>query len=475
MKKAKILSSAIGNKLAVCWNTCSQVGVTLVASSILVTLVSGNKSIAANDLSLENQSGDANSTNVEKELEEAVNLETGVVTNEDAQEFLKQKLKEARQDRITRIRRAIERNKLNSSQTAKQSSLAIENTVTEDILTSTETNQNSQYHNNNSNHLEARKTLISRLKESTQRQNNPKIEALEQDISLTLPEPSAVDISEQEDKNLIEPSSLNPTNDKKVIGQNLPQSTAQNNTTADAEELRRELLIEPIIVFTDVPSASPGSTAGTPSAFGASWGQAFIGGGLSIPFDRDRVDSSFSAGFGFGDAKKSVGLEVSANVTSVSPDDFADSGSVGFKLHRHLPGQMAVAVGWSNAIKWGDVNTAKDTFYGVVTRAFPLQPNNRNNTLPLTVSVGLGSGSFRSKGAIDRNENNVNVFGSLGLRVLPEVSFVSSWTGNRLNMGISLTPIQKTPLVVNVIFTDVTSNLRTGAGFSLSAGYSFRF
>ncbi|MBW4511880.1 MAG: hypothetical protein KME64_36070 [Scytonematopsis contorta HA4267-MV1] len=254
-------------------------------------------------------------------------------------------------------------------------------------------------------------------------------------------------------------------------------SNIENNAIADANQLRRELLIEPIVIFNDPPAASPASTAGTPSAYGASSREAFIGGGISIPLEsgRDRVDGSLSAGFGLGNPVKDVGVEVSANISSVSPNDFGDSGGIGLKLHRYLGDSTSVAVGWSNAIRWGDATGAKNTIYGVVTKAWTLQPSNPNNKLPLTVSVGLGSGSFRSKGAIESNQNGVNLFGSLGLRVAPQVSLVSSWTGNALNAGVSFVPFKKTPLVVNAVVTDVTSNLTTGRGLSLSAGYSFRF
>jgi hypothetical protein len=55
------------------------------------------------------------------------------------------------------------------------------------------------------------------------------------------------------------------------------------------------------------------------------------------------------------------------------------------------------------------------------------------------------------------------------------MSLVSSLTGNRLNMGASFAPFPDTPIVINTIFTDITSNFATGLGFTLSAGYSFRF
>ncbi|MEH2246164.1 hypothetical protein [Nostoc sp.] len=257
-------------------------------------------------------------------------------------------------------------------------------------------------------------------------------------------------------------------------------SDTVGDTFGETNKLRQELLIDPIVRLGAQTKAAPGSTAGTPSAYGASFGQAYIGGGLFSPIDKnkDRQDGSLSVGFGLGNAAKSVGLEVNINITSVGGGDsfdFGDSGGVGFKLHRYLGDGTAVAIGWSNPIKWGDVTKAKDTVYGVVTKSFLLQPDNPNNKLPLTVSVGLGSGAFRSKGAIAADENTVNLFAGLGLRVIPQVSLVSSWTGNRLNMGASFAPLKKTPIVINAIFTNVTDNLDTGLGFALIAGYSFQF
>ncbi|NJR15377.1 MAG: hypothetical protein HC785_06480 [Calothrix sp. CSU_2_0] len=93
------------------------------------------------------------------------------------------------------------------------------------------------------------------------------------------------------------------------------------DTFADTEKLRQELLIDPIIVGskTRLSVASPASTAGTPSAYGASSRQAYIGGGLRFPLDsdRDRTDGSLSLGIGEGDAVKSLGIEFNLNITSV--------------------------------------------------------------------------------------------------------------------------------------------------------------
>lgn len=273
--------------------------------------------------------------------------------------------------------------------------------------------------------------------------------------------------------------------------QKLPQLIAQTDSSntvgdslAEANKLRQQLFIDPIIVEISKPGlqAAPGSSAGTPTAYGASWGQGFFGVGGFIPFSTGKVDGSLAAGFGVGDAVKSVGLEIDFNIYSLGGQndffsDFGGSGGIGFKLHKYFADGTAVAVGWSNPITWGEGNRARDTIYGVVTKAFYLQPNSPNNKLPLTVSVGLGSGAFRSLGALrsPSGDNSPNFFGSLGLRVIPEASLVASWTGNTLNLGASFAPFKDTPIVINTIFTDVTSNLTYSTGFSLSAGYSFQF
>ncbi|WP_017318157.1 hypothetical protein [Mastigocladopsis repens] len=247
------------------------------------------------------------------------------------------------------------------------------------------------------------------------------------------------------------------------------------DSLGEINKLRQQLLIDPIFIEgRPVGQAAPASSAGTPTGYGASWRQAYVGVGGYVPFDGDNIDGSASVGFGLGDAVKSIGAEISVNVTSLGGQnfDFGESGGIGLKLHKYFADGTAVAVGWSNPVKWGEVNNARDTFYGVVTKPFYLQPNNQ---LPLTVSLGLGTGSFRSKGAIEADENPINFFGSVGLRVAPQVSVVSSWTGNSLNVGGSFTPLRQTPIVINAIFTDVTNNLEQASGLSLSAGYVFQF
>lgn len=238
------------------------------------------------------------------------------------------------------------------------------------------------------------------------------------------------------------------------------------------DEIRQLLLIDSNSAL-DLPRAIPSSSFLTPSAYGADWGDAFVGlAGASAGNIAD-IDGSVSVGFGVGDAVDNVGVEVSVGIISL--DGVADDGIVGFKLHKVFPeaNNLGLALGWSNPVKWGLAEQEEDTFYGVVTQRYDLEPG-EPNPLPLTVSLGVGTGTFRSTGAIAAGTNDPNFFGSLGVRVLPELSVVSSWTGSGLGMAVSAAPFEF-PLIFTAGFSDVTDNTAEGPRFNGGMGYSFSF
>jgi hypothetical protein len=241
-----------------------------------------------------------------------------------------------------------------------------------------------------------------------------------------------------------------------------------------AESLRRQLLIRPLAVGRQATYA-PGSTAGGPSAFGADFGDAYTGLALS---DRrptnDNADAAFSTGFGLGDARRTVGLEV--NISSGSIAKFGSNGDVGLKLHRQLPGNAAVAIGWDSGITWGKENRdTVSTVYGVATKAFLLNPQSDVNKVPLTVSLGIGGGRFRSYDAVDAGRTSLGVFGSLGLQVAPQAAVVSTWTGRDLNLGMSFVPVKNLPIFVTAAAANVFGNRDNNTLFTFSIGMGFNY
>jgi hypothetical protein len=267
----------------------------------------------------------------------------------------------------------------------------------------------------------------------------------------------------------------------------LPTSNPENNSSsldeAEIAALREQLKIPelPVVLTPSTlgPAASPGSSSGSPTAFGADFGSLFTGASFQ---ERTRFtessDGAVSAGFGLGDATKAVGLEVAVSVldlTTNNGDDQAfDRGSFSFKLHRRFPNNFAVAVGYENAIVWGFTD-AGSSLYGVGSKIFQLQDSPRKPFSSLTVSLGVGNGRFQSEDDFNADKDNLNVFGSAGLRVLEPVSVIADWTGQDLTLGASIVPFRNIPIVITPAVADITGSAGDGSRFILGVGYSYSF
>jgi hypothetical protein len=217
---------------------------------------------------------------------------------------------------------------------------------------------------------------------------------------------------------------------------------------------------------------SPSITYLTPSAFGKSLGQFSVGGSLQskVRF-RSESDAFMGGGFGLGDPRKAVGLDVSIGIADVNT---FERGTIGFKLHRRLPSQFAVAVGVDNAITWGRVDGGISP-YGVVTKVFQLRQDTRLPLSQLYVSGGAGTGRYRSEGDINNNRDTVGVFGSVAVRVIERVNFITEWSGQDLTLGVSILPFPSIPLVFTPAVTDITGTAGDGPRFTFGVGLGFSF
>lgn len=250
------------------------------------------------------------------------------------------------------------------------------------------------------------------------------------------------------------------------------------------QQLRREITPPGSI---SVPRARrearilPAITFGTPTAFGAQAGQMYIGVSGVHYLDNDSsaedTDGSMSVGMGFGDAVSAVGLDAYVNVISLR-DSFGDSGSFGARLHKtYNPGydRVGIAVGYDNMLTWGDADDAENTVYAVVSKDFNLRP--AGAPLPLSISLGVGSGTFREESDLKRSDsdNGANVFGSIGLSLTQQLSVGSSWTGSQLNVGFGLVPFENFPVALSVGMGDITEEFDSGASLMVNVGYCLNF
>jgi hypothetical protein len=227
---------------------------------------------------------------------------------------------------------------------------------------------------------------------------------------------------------------------------------------------------------------APGTAFAHPQAYGASAGTGFIG--VSGLYDQDgkgrvngngRLDGSMVAGVGFGDSQRTVGVEVSANITSTNPKDgsFGDSGMVGIKLHRVLDARngTAVAMAFTDVGRWGDVKKSHRTNYAALSTNTPLQ---LVGNYPVSLTVGAGSGGYSPLSSAKLGQSKTGGFIGLGSQLSQRTSVSISQVGSLTNIGMGLVPFNL-PISLSVGFTDVTNKSTAGRAFVVNAGYAFTY
>ena len=208
----------------------------------------------------------------------------------------------------------------------------------------------------------------------------------------------------------------------------------------------------------------------TPSAYGKSWGRASVGLGLqSRARYTNKADGVTGFGFGLGNAKESVGLDVSIGVVDLS--NFQD-GSISLKLHTQLKNDIAVSVGVKNLVTFGSTDGGTSA-YGVITKMFRLQDSENKPFSRLYLSTGIGNGQFRSESDIKNKIDSIGIFGSVAVKVVQPVNAIIEWSGQDLGLGLSIAPFKKIPLVITPGITDITGKAGDGSRFVLGVGYSF--
>ena len=245
--------------------------------------------------------------------------------------------------------------------------------------------------------------------------------------------------------------------------------------TTEAESLRNYLKIQPLNNSTSSSAAnvnSPGLTFATPSAFGASSGDGFLSASAATAGKaRSQVNGSLSVGFGLGDARNAVGLELNFNVGSIR--NFGSNGSVDGKLHRivysDLNSQVSVAAGWKGFVQYGSEGVSPSSAYGAVTYYSILQPDNEINKMPISFTVGVGGGEFR------KGDASTGIFAGVGLQVAPQLSVGTGWSGVGINVGLSYVPFPSIPLTIALTGGDLTDNSDGGQVLVLSIGYGFNW
>ena len=227
--------------------------------------------------------------------------------------------------------------------------------------------------------------------------------------------------------------------------------------------------------------SSPGVSASSPLAFGPNFRDLFAGIGYQATTRyTDSDDASASFGLGLGDSRNAIGLEVVITSLSTVRTGLFERTAVGFKAHRSLPRNSAIAVGLEGVKLNGDNFETTESVYAVISKVAVLRDGG-NIATPfsiVTLNAGLGNGRFCAedlKEADGLADCGVNFFGSVGLRANEYIGLIGDWTGQDLNAGVSLALFKQFPLVITAALADVTGSAGDKARFTLGAGVGLRF
>jgi hypothetical protein len=240
------------------------------------------------------------------------------------------------------------------------------------------------------------------------------------------------------------------------------------------------------------PHTSPGFAIFNPVGFGIDNNTIFLA--LSYQ-NRTRftqtTDFEGGIGIGLGDARKSVGAEISYSINSFGSSQALGSGSFNAKLHKRLSEDTAVAIGWN---QFADVylgpgknasnarfDYPKNSYYVVGSKIFRTREDINEPFSRVAVTGGLGGGVFLPFDGNTLTRGGINAFGSVGVRVARPVSAIVEWTGQDLGIGLSIAPFENFPLVLTPAFRDITgvtdpgNNRNAGARFIMGASVAFNF
>lgn len=229
----------------------------------------------------------------------------------------------------------------------------------------------------------------------------------------------------------------------------------------------------------NTPATTPGSTFGSPLAFGSNLGDVYfgIGGTETQPeFQGKDYDGGAVIGFGLGDADSAVGSEISVGIIGLTEEDnvpdsgFGDSGNINIKLHTMIGDRTSFAVGAENLGRWGNADGTQASHYAAIATAWQLRPSVYENPLTLVTNIGVGDNRFD-----DFGEDDIGVFGSASLFFTRRIAGIVDWTGRQLNAGVSFVPFHSFPLNVTLGAANVTEENDDEVVFSGSVGLSFNF
>jgi hypothetical protein len=221
--------------------------------------------------------------------------------------------------------------------------------------------------------------------------------------------------------------------------------------------------------------AQPGVASASPLGFGPNFRDVFGGVGYQAEtrYGGDD-DGAVSAGLGLGNSRTMVGVELVLTSLSTVRSGFGERMVASVKVHRELPHSFGIGVGAEGFKITGEDSFEPDpSFFVALSKVVRLSQSDFFSGA--TLNVGLGNERFQQEEDILAGEDGIGFFASAGIRIAPALGAIFDYTGQDLNLGLSIAPFSKIQLVITPGLADVLEQAGDGARFTLGAGLAWRF
>jgi len=177
-------------------------------------------------------------------------------------------------------------------------------------------------------------------------------------------------------------------------------------------------------------------------------------------------------GFGLGNAKDAVGLEVVVASLGTFRSGLYERSAFSFKAHHVVSADASIALGVENAFATGGGDDTEPTVFVAATRvlSFPNSPLKQ-----VTLSGGIGNGRFRFQKDFEADKSTINFFASAGATFHEQASVFADWGGQDLTVGLSLVPIKAFPVILTPAIADLTGQHGNDPRSSLGFGIGVKF
>ncbi|MDF1718398.1 MAG: hypothetical protein P1U75_17260 [Antarcticimicrobium sp.] len=163
-------------------------------------------------------------------------------------------------------------------------------------------------------------------------------------------------------------------------------------------------------------------------------------------------DGSMALGVGLGNAAEGLGLQITANITSLS-NNFGDSGYFEAKIARLIaPGDspLYIAAQVEGLARWGQASTVPER--GRIMGTWFTDLSAGGDVFPLMVTLGYGT-------HLRNGRTDPGIFAGAGIGLTRNLGVSAAWTGETLDVGAAWRFEGAPGMTVSAEINDVTDRL----------------